>query len=89
MMRTVDELTAIFGLDRDKIQVSVGEAGGWGWADVLLAQCVPAGDNPYDYCAYAAISGEWPEACADAENGVPGAESRVRNLMAMFRDAIA
>jgi len=87
-MKTLDDLVKIFELNRDDIQVGVGETNGWGWADVALAQCVPSG-NPYEYVAYNSICDDWPAACAAVEQGLPDSENYVRDLMAMFRDMVS
>ena len=93
-MKSLDELVEMFYLNRDQIQVDVGEPNGWGWADVLLAQCIDSGvsklhgRNPYEYTAYDSIADEWPETCTAVENGEPGADARLRELMDQFRAAL-
>jgi len=80
------ELAAKFGGDPDDVQVGINERHGWGWADVVLSTVA---DEPYNRTVYDIIGNEWPQACEAVETGVPGADDRLRQLLACFQDLVA
>lgn len=91
-MNQAVRLAEMFGGDGDDVEVPTGNHEGWSWADVVLGAALRRAGldgNPYEYGAYDAISDEWVDACDEMEAGSPGAEQRVRLLLAKYSDSLA
>lgn len=90
-MTTATDLADRFGGNPGDVDVPIGNADGWGWADVVLASRLPQGfgGNPYEYGAYDLIRDEWQAACTAVENSEAGADDRLRELLDRYTTAFS